>query len=358
MTTLQKVIDEQLSIPFAALPSDAELVRDIQERLGKIGFIDIAVVTVGTLDEKTSSSLEKFKGLARQSSDTSIGSDLARKFLDITRNITLPLASDADVVISLTGSIGKNGTNISSEVLAVKNRLADLGFRVERDSSINTKTIEAIKLFQAIINGRDDLRMDGWVDGRIDPNKRTHKALQKSFAPRWQEMLPGSVQEGFLNSDFLAKLDNGDFGTTWMTETIKAAGLIYHNNYFSTHPQATLIAVNDISRENGGIFPPHNEHQVGLCCDIYLPRKDGNSGQVEVSENIYDRDAMRAILTAFHQQTKHPIVLIYLNDSILSNEKITIAGKQVNLCTLQKDHKNHAHVKIRPSNLSSFLALS
>jgi hypothetical protein len=90
MTTLQKVIDEQLSIPFSALFGDSELVRDIQERLSKIGFIDIAAVTVGTLDEKTSRSLEKFKGLARQSSDTTIGSELARKFLDITRSVTLP----------------------------------------------------------------------------------------------------------------------------------------------------------------------------------------------------------------------------------------------------------------------------
>jgi hypothetical protein len=72
MTTL-KVVDEQLSIPFVAPSSDAELVRDIQDRLSKISLINSSYCRHSRWED--GSSLETFKGLARQSSDTSIGSE-------------------------------------------------------------------------------------------------------------------------------------------------------------------------------------------------------------------------------------------------------------------------------------------
>jgi hypothetical protein len=265
--------------------------------------------------------------------------------LDITKPIIVP-AVPVDVTISLTGSVGKDGKNKPIDVLAVKSRLADLGFKISRDPSVNSATIQSIKLFQAIINGENSLSVGGNVDGRIDVNGKTHKALQKSIAPTWQEMLPGSIQAGFLNSDFLAKEDNGDFGTTWIVQTVQAAGLIYKESYLNSHPNAALIAVNDISKITGGTFPPHQEHQVGLCCDLYLPRQDGTSGQITIGDDQYDREAMRAILKAFRSQVKHKVVKILLNDTVLNSE---------GLCKLDKGHENHAHIEIRPSTLSMFV---
>jgi hypothetical protein len=65
---------------------------------------------------------------------------------------------------------------------------------------------------------------------------------------------------------------------------------------------------------------------------------------------VYDRNAMRAILISFHSQTVHPVTKVFLDDNILSNEKI--GGK--NLCVLDSGHKNHAHIEIRPKTLSLF----
>jgi peptidoglycan hydrolase-like protein with peptidoglycan-binding domain len=346
MTNLQEIFQNNLSISLANLPIETELVRDIQARLNKIGFIDMTAIALGTFDTNTSTALAKFQGVARRLSTDDIDRSFANKLLDITKDVVLPTAPDVDVTIALTGSVGKDGKNIASEVLAVKNRLADLGFPVSRTSNMGDVTIEIIKLFQAIINDKKNLNVGGNVDGRIDPNGKTHRALEKSYAPRWQEMLPGSVLEGFINSDYLALApkQDGDFGTTWIVEAVRAAGEIYRT-YLNTHPNAALIGVNDISTSTGGSFPPHAEHQVGLCCDLYLPRKDGNLGRIEVGDSQYDRAAMRAILQAFRSQTKHKVVDVFLNDEKLRDE---------GLCTFASGHSNHAHISIRPSVLSMF----
>ncbi len=350
MTNLQLIANGSNSTSLSSLGGDSELVQDIQERLGKIGFVDLGAVTLGVLSQATEKAIEKFQGVARRSPIDDIDESFAKKLIDITKDIDLPVASNLDVVISLVGTVGKSGNNNSSDVLAVKNRLADLGFRIARDSKADSSLINAIKLFQAIINDKKSVDAGG-IDGIIDVNGKTHKALHKSYAPRWQEMLPGSVQEGFLNSDYLAKQDSGDFGTAWMVEAIQAAGLIYKNNYLQNHPNASLIAVNDISKSTGGVFLPHAEHQVGLCCDLYLPRLDGNAGTITTNDlNKYDRDAMRSILESFHLQTAHPVVEIFLIDSILNKEKVN----GVNLCTPASGHEDHAHVRIRPQTLSKF----
>lgn len=346
MTNLEEIRQNDLSISLSDLLVESELVQDIQEKLAKSGFIELLSITLGTLDPKTNAALVKFQGIARRSPTANIDRSFANKLIDITKDVILPTAQNVDVVINLTKSVGKNGRNIPAEVLTVKNRLADLGFLISRTSNMGDVTTNVIKLFQAIINDKKSLNVGGNVDGRIDPNGKTHQALQKSFAPRWQEMLPGSVQEGFLNSDYLALApkDDGDFGTTWIVEAVQAAGEIYRN-YLNTHPNAALIGVNDISTSTGGEFPAHAEHQVGLCCDLYLPRKDGNLGQITVGDSEYDRSAMRAILQAFRSQTKHQVVDVFLNDDKLKAE---------GLCTFASGHHNHAHISIRPSVLSMF----
>lgn len=334
MTNLQQIRDTNLSISISTIAADAPLVQDIQEHLAKIGFIDLSGVTLGVLSTETEAAIEKFQNLAGVNS-ANISASFAKKLIDITKTkVTPPLP--AAITISLTGSVGAGGVNNPADVLAIKNRLADLGFKVSRDSVINSETTKAIKLFQAIINGEDTLDVGGNVDGRVDVNGKTHKALEKSTAPRWQEMPSGSIQEGFLNNDDLQG-DNGDFGTNWMVETVQAAGLIYKDEYLRTHPDAALIATNDMSKISGGNFPPHKSHQVGMCCDIRLPRKDGASGVITYQNPEYDQPAMRAMLEAFYKQSNYKIRRIFFNDMTL----IT-AG----LCKELTGHDDHAHIDI------------
>lgn len=239
----------------------------------------------------------------------------------------------AAINLPLQGSVGQGGDNNPGDILAVKNRLADLGFPVGRDSTINSGTISIIKLFQSIIKGA--VQIDG--DGLVEVNKRTHKFLQAANAPHWMEMPSGSPAEGFINFDNDQR-DNHDFGTNWMIETIQEAAQIYLNSYVSSHPNAALIQTNDLSKPKGGFTSEHETHQTGLSCDIRLPRKDGTSGITIPSPN-FDRDAMRAILKAIRGQTKYKIKRILFNDLTLRTE---------GLCKEAPGHNNHAHIDIIP----------
>lgn len=335
MTNLKEIQNDGLSISRSALVADTVLVQDIQEHLAKIGFIDLSSVTIGVLSTETEAAIQKFKKIAWVNSPN-ITASFAKTLIDITKTKITP-PPPAAITITLTGSVGAGGRNNAADVLAIKNRLADLGFKVSRDSVINSETTKAIKLFQAIINGKDTLDVGGNVDGRVDVNGKTHKALEKSTAPRWQEMPSGSIQEGFLNNDDLQG-DTGDFGTNWMVETIQAAALIYKDEFLETHPNAALIATNDISTVSGGNFPPHKTHQVGMCCDIRLPRKDGTSGGITYKDrDKYDQSAMRAMLAAFRKQSKYKIRRILFNDMTL----ITVG-----LCQEASGHDDHAHIDI------------
>ncbi len=237
------------------------------------------------------------------------------------------------ISLSLSSSVGQGGKNAPQDVMAVKNRLADLGFPIVRDSTVNSNTVSVIKLFQSIIKGETVVV----GDGRIDVNGPTHKFLQAANAPRWLEMPNGSPAEGFMNTDD-RNGDNHDFGVNWMIETIQAAGQIYLT-HLSSHPNAALISTNDISKPQGGATDQHDTHESGLSCDIRLPRKDGKAGGIEWDDPKFDRDAMRAMLKAIRGQTKYKISRILFNDKILMAE---------GLCLEASGHDNHAHIDIVP----------
>ena len=147
------------------------------------------------------------------------------------------------VNLNLSDSVGQNGRNHPQDVLTIKNRLADLGYPVTRDTIVNSETIAIIKLFQSIIKGETTIV----GDGRIDLNGPTLKFLQAANAAQWLEMPKGSASEGFINHDE-RQGDNHDFGTSWMVETIQTAAQIYMTTYLSSHPTAALIQTNDLSQ--------------------------------------------------------------------------------------------------------------
>ena len=58
------------------------------------------------------------------------------------------------VTLKIKDSVGQGGKNDLQDILAVKNRLADLGFPVARDSIVNPDTVAIIKLFQCKESGK------------------------------------------------------------------------------------------------------------------------------------------------------------------------------------------------------------
>jgi Putative peptidoglycan binding domain len=239
--------------------------------------------------------------------------------------------------ITIQSSVGLHGVNKSDDVLAVKTRLVELGFTfISADAVMGPLTIKAIKLFQAAKNGLNIVN-DPRNDGRVDFEGDTIKWLQAVNAPRWQRMPAGSVAEGFVNDNIADLSDNHDFGTSWMAETLSGAGANYRDGFLATDPQAALLHINDTSLPRGGDTPVHHGHEAGLASDIRLPRKDGTVGGITVTDQRFDRNAMRALIQAFRAQKLASRV--FLNDEDLIRE---------GLCQAVPGHHNHTHFEIKP----------
>ena len=323
-------------ITLDELKQDQDLVKQIEVRLRELALLENTEVD-GAYTATTEQALKQFCDAAflNNLDMKRFGRTFAKKLIEMPGPLSTPTASGA-VTLNLTGSIGDGGNNHAADVLAIKNRLADLGFKAARNSTIDSDTIHTIRLFQSAIAGFTIIH-SSLVDGRIDVNGATQQFLEAANAPCWQEMSIGSSSEGFLNHDH-EQGDIHDFGTDWMIDTLKGAAALYRSTHLSANPGAALLTTNNLSIARGGRSPHHVTHQTGLSCDLLLPRKDGTSGGIVVSDSIYDRNAMRSMLIALRQQ-KYKVSQILLNDFTL------IAAK---LCTPAPGHDNHAHIDITP----------
>ena len=256
--------------------------------------------------------------------------------------------------VDLTGSVGFGGSNQPDDVRTVQQRLVALGFDwVPTNGTVggtqsDDVTVKAIKLFQSIVIGSRKVVGDGCVD----VGGGTHKWLRAANAPRWLEVPAGSFADGYRNSE-LEEPEQFDHATSWMTATIEGAGAAYKIAHIDNHPTGTtpaLLTLNDFSPPRGGDAQGHAGHETGLDCDMRVPKKDGtapgtgaeagitwNKGNGSQVNPDYDRDAMRAMLTAI---TNQPLWRrTFFNDPVLIGE---------GLCTAQPDHDDHAHFEINP----------
>ena len=230
-------------------------------------------------------------------------------------------------------SVGQGAINDPDDVRAVQKRLKELGFgffgRV--DGRFSTGLVLSIRLFQSIIAGRNTIK----GDGRVDVGGRTQRYLAANNAPQWELMpLQGT---GFVNRERQDTNDMHDFGTDWMAQTIVGAGQVYQAQYLVANPGKSLMTINDVSLPEGGDTPDHQGHETGLACDIYLPRKNGQSGGITWSSRSFDRAAAREMLTALRAQ---PLISgIFFNDPTLIQE---------GLCSQLGGHDNHIHFNISP----------
>jgi len=239
--------------------------------------------------------------------------------------------------VAIKKSVGLKGVNKSEDVVVIKKRLIELGFDwLTADEAIGPVTVDAIRLFQAIKNGFDTVKIIK-NDGLINVDGDTHRWLQAANAPHWQKMPAGSKAQGFVNDEVTDTSDNHDFGTGWLAETLRETGASYRDDFLKTHSDTALLRINDASKPRGGDTSMHAGHQSGLVCDIRLPRKDGGVGGIEVTSPNYDRAAMRAIIKAFRKQKLADRVL--LNDTTLIGER---------LCRPAAGHHDHAHFEIFP----------
>lgn len=236
---------------------------------------------------------------------------------------------------SLSGSVGAGGRNNPDDVFALKDRLIELGFTfMTLNRIMDPGTIQAIKLFQTIKNGKNTIM----GDGLIEPGQDTHKWLNASNAPRWQMMPQGTPDEGFFNVELTELADHHDFGTSWMAETIRETAATYRRTYLTTHPRAALLTINDVSLPRGGDTPDHAGHEAGLACDCRLPLNDGTTPPGTTFKTPrYDRAATRAMILALRS---HPLFTrAFFNDPVLVGE---------GLCAPAPKHDNHVHFEIKP----------
>jgi hypothetical protein len=238
-------------------------------------------------------------------------------------------------MLSISGSVGKDGLNRPEDVALIRQKLVALGFDwIASATNAGPELVSTILLFQSIKEGLEVVGATPNADGRVDVNGDTLAWLNAVNAPRWMRMTPEGV--GFLNWEAKQLDDDHDFGTSWLDETVRAAARIYEERWRRKHDAAPIV-VNDTSRPRGGPTPSHKGHQTGLLCDIRLPRLGGLSGGITTQDATYDRHAMRAQLHSLRDQSR--VSSILLNDDLLISE---------GLCLPCVGHDDHAHVKIQP----------
>jgi len=231
--------------------------------------------------------------------------------------------------VTIAGPVGADATNKPSDVRAVRERLVDLGFTwVQGPPVVDAVLTHTLKLVRSILLGQHIVGGPGRVE--ID----AAWLADNGVAPRWVRMSARGL--GFVNHERADLLDNHDFGTHWMDQTIRAAGADYERAHRLPNG-AAVLTVNDVSIPRGGDTPDHSGHECGLACDLRLPRTDGHAGGLLYTDPLYDRNAARAQLTALHAQ---PLVKrVLFNDPVLVSE---------GLCWRARKHDDHIHFEITP----------
>lgn len=96
----------------------------------------------------------------------------------------------------------------------------------------------------------------------------------------------------------------------------------------------TPISVGQISRKNGGPFPPHISHRLGIDVDIRPMRLDGKNLPVTIHDMAYAAEATLMLVHVIRENAK--VKLILFNDPALVKGGLT--RKYVG-------HESHLHVR-------------
>lgn len=116
------------------------------------------------------------------------------------------------------------------------------------------------------------------------------------------------------------------------------AALAVGTAWDALHPNHPF-SIGQISKNGGGLFPPHASHQVGLDIDVRPMRLDGKNEGVTITESQYDRTLTTELINLWWE--KAPVQLVYFNDQTVINAKLSIRAAE---------HHHHFHVRLRTKN--------
>lgn len=241
------------------------------------------------------------------------------------------------VSLGLTRAVGPDRPNRAADVTKVQTRLAELGYPVDIDGAYGSGTNRAIRVFEAMISGSEEL---SGTSGVITPGGPLDRALSSPTAPRWVEM-PISGP-GFRRID----VDGFSHGSSLTVDTIRTVGARYNEAWLATHPGDAPIGINDVSTRLGGPNADHESHESGLDIDVSLPTTSGDHGTT-VGSGDYDREAAYAMLKAFAQDPKVERILFSDRVLLARIEKLDVSWKH----KIQYGgalHRNHIHVDVKP----------
>ncbi|RMG06671.1 MAG: hypothetical protein D6731_25205 [Planctomycetota bacterium] len=119
----------------------------------------------------------------------------------------------------------------------------------------------------------------------------------------------------------------------WGTPTLVYGIQRAARRWIREDPRRPRLGTGDMSRENGGYFPPHVSHRYGTDLDARPMRNDGREAPVLHTDSTYSRPLTRRILELLRAEL--PETLILFNDT-------KIPG-----VTWYRGHSNHFHFRIR-----------
>lgn len=121
----------------------------------------------------------------------------------------------------------------------------------------------------------------------------------------------------------------------------------WHRRY----PGGPRIQIGDISREGGGVFPPHASHHEGRDVDIRVFRNDGVEGGINIltEPNLYDRDRTRELIEVLRDESNGALEWVMLDDPVLIEENLVRPTYRPtrNNPHPPRVHVRHMHVRFR-----------
>jgi peptidoglycan hydrolase-like protein with peptidoglycan-binding domain len=235
------------------------------------------------------------------------------------------------------GAVGPRAANRISDVKAVQERLATLGFYGGRINGRWDGALDkALRVFDAAAKGETSIAHGGreYRDAAtLSPGEETERWLRAQNAPRWSRIGAGGT--GWTNAD----RDGYSYSTSWLQETISRAGARF-DRYIATHPGTPLMHTNDASTRTGGDNRDHDTHESGLSLDVSL-----GAGQLTFRHRDYDREATWAQVRAFLDDPS--VTRVLFNDPELIRRADAIPAYAGRLQTAD-GHDHHLHVDIRP----------